>query len=92
MADIIRYHVHLPDEEMRISEAAVVNYADKRLAETRIVSLKERSEDIMQRYGFDGCAHEWIVSTFSRIQTMEHILFAPLPFGPDELLASMERG
>jgi putative nucleotidyltransferase with HDIG domain len=91
VADIIRYHVRLPDEEMRISEVAVVNYADKRVAETAIVSLKERSAGIMQRYGVDGSAREWIVSTFSRIKKLEQILFAPLPFGPDELLARIAR-
>jgi uncharacterized protein len=90
VADIITHHVHLPDEEMRISEVAVVNYADKRVAETRIVSLKERSEGIMKRYGADRDTREWIVSTFTRIKKLEQILFNPLPFSPEELLVRME--
>jgi putative nucleotidyltransferase with HDIG domain len=92
VADIIRYHVHLPDEEIRISEVAVVNYADKRVAETNIVSLSERYEGIMQRYGVDGGTCEWIASTYSRLIKLEQVLFAPLPFAPSELLARMARG
>jgi uncharacterized protein len=90
VADIITHHVRLPDEEMRISEIAVVNYADKRVAETRIVSLKERFEGIMKRYGVDGGTREWISSTFTRIKKLEQILFVPLPFSPEELMMSME--
>lgn len=91
VADIVRYHVHLPDEAMKISEVAVVNYADKRVMETKVVSLRARFEDIIQRYGVDGSRSDRLNFLYEKIKKLEQILFAPLPFGPEELLENMVR-
>jgi uncharacterized protein len=90
VADIVRHHVHFPDEEMRISEVAVVNYADKRVMETTIVDLNERFEDFIQRHGVTGKELERLDEFRERIKKLEHILFFPLPFGPEELVMRIE--
>jgi uncharacterized protein len=86
VADIVRHHVHFPDEEMRISEVAVVNYADKRVMETTIVDLNERFEDFIQRHGVTGKELERLDEFRERIKKLEQILFSPLPFGPEALV------
>ena len=86
VADIVRHHVHFPDEEMRISEVAVVNYADKRVMETTIVDLNERFEDFIQRHGVAGKDLERLDEFKERIKRLEQILFFPLPFSPEELV------
>ncbi len=87
VADIVRYHVHLPDEEMRISEVAVVNYADKRVMETKLVSIKERFEYIIKKYGVDESRTDRLNLLYEGIKRLEQILFTPLPFAPEELEA-----
>ncbi|MBW2038368.1 MAG: HD domain-containing protein [Deltaproteobacteria bacterium] len=89
VADIVYYHVHLPDEEMRISEIAVVNYADKRVMETTLVSIKERFEYIIRKYGVDESRKDRLNFLYERIKKLEQIIFAPLPFGPEGLLGKM---
>jgi uncharacterized protein len=90
IADIIRYHVRLPDEEMRISEVAVVNYADKRVMETEIVSLHKRFEDIVLRYGVNKHMRDRLKVLYKRITNLEQILFSPLTFSPEELVTRIE--
>jgi uncharacterized protein len=90
VADIVRHHVHLPDKEMRISEVAVVNYADKRVMETTIVDLNERFKDFIQRHGVTGKELERLDEFRERIKKLEQILFLPLPFSPDELVTRIE--
>lgn len=51
VGDIIGQHVWLKSFEL--GEAMVVNYADKRVMHDRIVSIPERFEDLMTRYGTD---------------------------------------
>jgi uncharacterized protein len=92
VADIVRHHVHFPDEEMRISEVSVVNYADKRVMETTIVGLNERFEDFIQRHGVTGKKLEGLDEFKARIKKLEQILFLPLPFSPEELVMRLEGG
>lgn len=90
VADIVLYHVDLPDEEMKISEVAVVNYSDKRVMDTKLVSLQERFEGIVRRYGVDNRSMERINFVFQKIKRLEQILFTPLPFGAEELIVRMK--
>ena len=90
VADIVRHHVYFPDEEMRISEIAVVNYADKRVMETTIVNINERFEDFIQRHGVAGKELERLNEFRERIKKLEQILFTPLPFNPEELLTRIK--
>jgi uncharacterized protein len=92
VADIVRHHVNFPDEEMKISEIAVVNYADKRVMETTIVDLNKRFEDFIQRHGVIGKELERLDEFRERIKKLEQILFFPLPFGPEELVTMIEGG
>ena len=53
VGEIVKQHVILlnfnPQE--RLEEREIINYADKRVMHDRIVSLTERVEDLIQRYG-----------------------------------------
>ncbi|MGD8756903.1 MAG: HD domain-containing protein, partial [Desulfobacterales bacterium] len=53
IGNLVRQHVRLDEysDPNDISEAVIVNYADKRVLHDRIVSLDERMRYIQQRYG-----------------------------------------
>jgi len=53
IGEIVKQHVILLDfnPEERLEEREIINYADKRVMHDRIVSLAERLEDLIQRYG-----------------------------------------
>ena len=53
IAEIVKQHVILLafDPQGKPDEREIVNYADKRVMHDRIVSLAEREEDLLQRYG-----------------------------------------
>ena len=53
VGDLVRQHVRLDNysESKSITEAEIINYADKRVLHDRIVSLDERMNYIMERYG-----------------------------------------
>jgi uncharacterized protein len=53
IAQIVNAHISVPvlDASGRVTEEEVVNYADKRVRHSSVVSLDQRFEDLMQRYG-----------------------------------------
>jgi len=53
IGEIVKQHVILLDfnPQERLEEREIINYADKRVMHDRIVSLAERVEDLIQRYG-----------------------------------------
>ena len=53
IGEIVKQHVILLDFHPleRLEEREIINYADKRVMHDRIVSLAERLEDLIQRYG-----------------------------------------
>jgi uncharacterized protein len=53
ISEIVKQHVILLDfdPKARLKESEIINYADKRVMHDRIVSLAERVQDLIQRYG-----------------------------------------
>ena len=53
IGEIVKQHVILLDfnPKGRLEEREIINYADKRVMHDRIVSLTERVQDLIQRYG-----------------------------------------
>lgn len=87
VAEIVRQHVVLdpPPRDGCISEASVVNYADKRVKHTQVVSLKERFLDLKERYGKSPEAMAWLEKAEGQSLALERCLFERLPFGPEKL-------
>jgi uncharacterized protein len=88
IAAIVGEHVRLVDfrPEGEILEKEIVFYADKRVNHDRIVSLEERLEDLILRYG-KGRRDiiERIERNFAVCRDVERKLFYGLDFGPEAL-------
>ncbi len=89
VAQIVKEHVRLepsPGDARPLREAEVVNYADKRVLHTRVVTLKERFLDLKERYGRTPEALQRVTAMELHTQTLEEKLFAPLRLTPLDLL------
>ena len=53
VGEIVKQHVILLDfsPQEKLEEREIINYADKRVMHDKIVSISERVEDLIQRYG-----------------------------------------
>jgi putative nucleotidyltransferase with HDIG domain len=87
VAAVIAQHVVIEEDLTpdRPTEAEVVNYADKRVLHDQVVTLRERRDDIMTRYGKDKAARERIARNWERVEETERKLFRFLTFAPDDL-------
>ncbi len=87
LAQVVLEHVRLAEDLLKdprpLREAEVVNYADKRVLHTRIVSLAERFADLKERYGRTPEALVRIAAMEVKSQALEKNLFAALPCGPE---------
>jgi len=95
VGDLVRQHVRLDNysEPQNLSEAVIVNYADKRVLHDRIVSLEERMTYIMDRYGQEAEHRQRIQMLWEKTKELERKIFSYLPFSPDDLdhyLAAMD--
>jgi len=89
LAQVVREHVRLEDgvaDPRPLREAEVVNYADKRVLHTRVVTLAERFADLKERYGRTPSALVRIAAMAVKTQVLEEKLFAPLHLTPLDLL------
>jgi putative nucleotidyltransferase with HDIG domain len=86
VAELVGEHVRLKTRNSRgcCSEKEIVYYADKRVNHDRIVSLDDRLEYIIERYGRN---QDWIYrrirENFQFCRRVEARLFDRLDFGPD---------
>lgn len=88
IADIVGEHVWLKDYSMdgSYSEKEVVYYADKRVLHTSVVTLAERMDDIIDRYGRnDSRLAERVRMNFTICRDVEKKLFSQLDFSPEAL-------
>jgi len=89
IADIVGEHVVLKNFQPRapISEKEIIHYADKRVNHDHVVSLGERLEYLIDRYGRDT-AHliGRIKKNFKICEALERKLFRGLRFKPEALV------
>ena len=88
VGDLVRQHVRLDNysERQNLSEAVIVNYADKRVLHDRIVSLDERMGYIQERYGTRPQHKHRIQLLWEKTTVLEKQMFKYLPFSPDDLI------
>jgi uncharacterized protein len=89
VAQVVREHIFLESngrDPRVIREAEVVNYADKRVLHTQVVTLAERFADLLERYGKSAEARSRIAGLEQGAQRLEAKLFAPLGLQPADLL------
>ena len=89
VAQVVREHVFLQSasrDPRSIREAEVVNYADKRVLHTQVVTLAARFADLRVRYGKIPEARSRIAGLEQAAQRLEGKLFAHLSLTPSDLL------
>jgi uncharacterized protein len=95
VGNLVRQHVRLDDysEHQSLSEAVMINYADKRVLHDRIVSLEERMNYIVSRYGKNPELQQRIQMLRGKTKVLEENIFSYLTFAPNDLqhhLTSMD--
>ena len=96
IGEIVGEHVRIRKERnsQPLSEEEIVNYSDKRVMHTDVVSIKERFSDIRKRYGFQSADKAVDSSRLDSLEYecnhLEEKIFSKLDFGPEELLNLME--
>ena len=77
VGNLVRQHVRLDDysEPSNLTEAVIVNYADKRVLHDRIVSLVERMEYIQERYATQPEHERRIQLLWEKTTALEKHLF-----------------
>ena len=95
IGEIVGQHVKLAEKQNSkpLSEEEIVNYSDKRVMHTNVVSLKERFADIRKRYGPKAPGlhiNNGLAVIEYECYNLEEKIFSKLDFGPEELLNLME--
>lgn len=94
IADIVAEHVILKSHSavLEFSEKEIVYYADKRVNHDQVVSLKERLEYILERYGMNNRARcEAIKQNYDRCRDLEKRIFSQLAFEPEDMAELLDR-
>ena len=95
IADIVGEHVFMQNYELSetIHEKEIVYYSDKRVKHDAIVSLEERLQYLIERYGKNR-EHliQLLRENFDLCRRVEKKLFAKLNFNPEDLAGMMKGG
>lgn len=94
VAEIVKQHVFLEpnNDSSKIKEAEVVNYSDKRVRHSRVVTLKERFQYLRERYGKDEESKKIINDLERKAFEIENKIFSNLDFKPEEIPKLLKRG
>lgn len=82
LAQAVLWHVSWPWQSGPLDDAldplrlpVIIAYADKRVRHTEVVTLEERFDDLMERYGIDDERKERISGYLNRTKVVEKVLF-----------------
>ena len=89
VADIVRQHIRIDpgtSDPDAVSEAELINYADKRVKHVEVVSIEERFRDIQERYvnnfpGLQARFEEVLLET----QLLEQKIFSKIDVSPEQI-------
>ena len=92
VADIVVAHHAESIAEGRVKtwEQKIVNYADKRVAHTTVVTIDQRIDDFIKRY--PQVSRDYMERMRTLVKGIETDIFAYLDFTPDQLVERMQRG
>ncbi len=85
----IRQHVYLEDpygHEYPITAAHLLNYADKRVRHSTIVTLHERFEYLFERYGVTENRLKRLQQLLDETLFLEEVIFSRCEFSPEKIL------
>ena len=88
VAEVVAQHVRVDNgngANSKVTEAEVVNYADKRVMHDRLVDITQRFRDIQKRYGTTLERVERIMRTEEETRQIEEKLFARLAISPGDV-------
>ncbi len=97
IGEIVAEHIKLKEktDSQVLSEEEILNYSDKRVMHTTVVSLADRFADLKERYaanGLDVNAMERIAGLEAKTYELETRIFATLGFTPEELPLLLKHG
>lgn len=89
ISEIVIQHVMIDDNvnSSRITETEIINYADKRVKHDKAVTLKERFDDLRERYGTDDKRVYMINRSKCKTMKLEKKIFSRLNITSDALLS-----
>jgi putative nucleotidyltransferase with HDIG domain len=87
IGELVRQHVRLDEyaHPVVLSEAEILNYADKRVLHEEVVSLDRRLDYILEKYGQLPEHRQRILWLWQKTQTLEAKIFENLSVGPEDL-------
>jgi uncharacterized protein len=88
VARIVEDHVSIEatDLQFPVTESLLVNYADKRVKHTEVVSLGERFGDLVERYGVTNERKARLTHVLSLFMRLEDKIFDGLEIRPNDIL------
>ena len=91
VGSIVGQHVALKCYRVsaKVTEAEIVNYADKRVLHDKIVSLKHRMEYILDRYGKIPQRREKLLRIGEQTEILEEKLFLDLSLSPEDVASKL---
>lgn len=91
LAPIVAQHIVMDEGLVAapITEAVVVNYADKRVKHCEIVGLESRFYDLVDRYAKTEAHEQALLAKLQLYRDLEQRLFAHVTIGPDDLKHSV---
>ncbi len=94
IGELVRQHVRLDEypSPVDLGEAEIINYADKRVLHDRVVSLEERLNYILEKYGKLPEHQERIRWLWQKTIAMEDKIFSTLTIVPEELNRVLNSG
>jgi uncharacterized protein len=87
VGEVVAEHIQLSrkNDPLLVTEEEIVNYADKRVQHDHIVSLEERFNDLMDRYGKGEKASEEMERLRKATFEIENKIFSILGIDPNDL-------
>ena len=86
LAPIVRDHVTMDEARVTapVTESVLVNYADKRVKHDQVVTIQERFEDLIERYGKHREHKTYLREKLGLYVELERKIFEHLAIGPTE--------